>query len=79
MGPARWEWKCSKFFAYRTVAVVHSTDQNRISKTIVVTMLKQGIVSRMRWSVKLVLETETQKSHSCVRPSLLLTYCRYLL
>ena len=37
----QWEgMEMLEIFAYRTVTVVHFTDQNRISKTIVVTMLK---------------------------------------
>ena len=47
------------------VAVVHFRDQSRISKTC--------MVSGVLWSVKLVLQTKTQKSYICVRPWLLIT------
>ena len=35
------------------------------------------IVLDVRWSVKLVLQTEMQKSHFCVRPWLLLTILNF--
>ena len=53
-----------KIFAYRTAAGVHFTDQNWISKTV--------------YCIVLVLQTETQKSHFCVRPWLLLTILNFL-
>ena len=58
-----------EIFAYRTVAVVHFTDQNWISKTMY--FIKCVMVC------KLVLPTETQKSDFCVRPWSLLTILNF--
>ena len=49
----------------RNVAVVHFRDQSRISRTC--------MVSGVLWSVKLFLQTKTQKSYFCVRPWSLIT------
>ena len=59
-----------EFFAYRTVVAVHFIQSRTES-------LKSFIVSGVRWSVKLVLPTGTQKLHFCVRPWLLLTILNF--
>ena len=58
-----------EIFAYRTVTGVHFTDQNWISKTV--------YCIRCVMALKLVLQTETQKSHFCVRPWSLLTMLNF--
>ena len=57
-------------FACRTVTVVHFTDQNWISKTVY-------CIRCVMVCVTLVLQTEKQKFHFCVRPWLLLTILNF--
>ena len=63
----RKEWKCSKFLHVMQSCILQTKTES----------LKPCMVIGMWWPVKLVLQTETKKSHFCVRPWSLLTILNF--